>query len=248
MNSENFIKINRFLRDEGIAFEVKTIEDLKTLVEKLGGKDEETAEIVPETKEIIRMIPFEELADLHEAFLEKIGIVFSEEKERFIDLQEGREYEPEKDATSIVSEEFAAEFKFFFEEEAKEVKESYAREWRRRVLDELYSLNAFLEIVAERASEMFSLPRQAILGNLRSRGKIGAGIRDCVLGISSEILEFRDPETDEWLVPKALEVSRFRHEQTNYDLIDKSFMNEFEVEELRKEKNRERKEENYENR
>lgn len=241
MNTFNQLtNINKVLQKYKIDCKIKTKKDLILLFRRLGARNPEEADIFPDFRDVVKVILPEELSFFSEQFLSRFGIVFDAEKGVFVDTQEGREYEEYDTAWGIILQDFFLDdFENFLKKENEEDFQEYVQKWRDSVAQEIFQTSEFMEFVAREAEDMFGLSYVEVLNNLRTNGVIGAKLRNYILEINDEILEFQDPETDEWLVKKALAVSHYRHTMTDYDRIDKSMMDEFAVDELRKQKNRE---------
>lgn len=210
-------------------------------IEKIKNQVKEIRKAVPFTnedeKEFLEVLGLEKLNDYGKEWLLKDGdFIFIEEKNKLIDMVEKEEYE--EASIAIYNNGWESDFVFWLlEKDDIEIK-IVLLDWREKREREFLTLDEVNKIFAKEAEKRWGLDYEEVLENLRTDGKIGWEIRYALLGEETSLFDHEDPITGEWLVPKMLRVSHCRHTMTDYDNIDKTFLSEDEVDQLRKEANK----------
>jgi len=218
----------------------ETLENLKEIMQVFG--DPETGEgatIEPDNlKELVNHAGFENWLDLCTAWLEASNYRYDDQKEVWVDEENGGE-EVEGDPSEIVvNGGYELDVLEWSREENRDKFQEALRNWREERKNQILTSQKANEIFAKEAAERWKLDYDEVLANLETDGRLGWKIRHALLDWDTDLFDMEDPETGESLVPKMLSVSHARHTLTNYDSINKRGMDEFEVDELRREANR----------
>ena len=176
--------------------------------------------------------------DFCEEWAKESGFVYDDDQGGWVDPQNNNKFCGDTASSIVCNGNYKYDVVDWIFSKNEELKEEILKEWQKKKIEELLEKPENQEVLAEEISKKWNLKKNQVLANLKTNGRLGIGLRNAVLGWKTEIFELRDPNTNEWLVPKMLETSHFRHTMTKYDQIDKSQMDDFEVDELRKKANR----------
>ncbi len=178
----------------------------------------------------------EEKEEICQKWLEKSGFKFDEDKNCWVDTENDNE-EAGETAVEAVSnggyENDTLQWIFDNDEKIREdLLERLDVELEERKIQEILNDDEKMREIAQK----YNLEEKSLIRNAKTGGKISRRLVLAYLGIDFGILELAD-EDGNWLVPKLLAVSNYRHNFTDYDEIDKSNLDEFEVDEIRRRAN-----------